>query len=113
MTEADGFEMIAEVITKGFETSILNENIVNNLGYAALAEKDMNQAEALMRANVKAHPDSANVYDSLGEVLENRKNLKEALKNYQRAVELGKDSSNLNFFQRNLERVQKALAEET
>jgi Flp pilus assembly protein TadD len=66
-------------------------------------------AIATFKENVKRYPKSANVYDSLGEALENHGNTEEAALNYQKAVELGEKNSNpnLSVYKTNLERVSK------
>lgn len=111
MEEAEGFELVGKVVAEGISKGMLNESMINNLGYGSLQRKKLVEAEALMRANVKAFPQSANVYDSLGEVQEQRKKLEDAAKNFQKAVELGKGSSNYDVFKANLERVKKQLSE--
>jgi predicted alpha/beta superfamily hydrolase len=63
------------------------ENTINQVGYQLLGQEKMDDAIAVFRYNVKLYPDSANVYDSLGEALENAGKLEEALANYSRAVD--------------------------
>ena len=46
------------------------EGTVNQLGYQLLGRDDVDDAIAIFRYNVELYPDSANVYDSLGEALE-------------------------------------------
>ncbi len=63
------------------------EQTVNNLGYQRLGTQDIDGAIAIFRYNAGLYPDSANVYDSLGEALENAGRLEEALASYSKAVE--------------------------
>lgn len=67
------------------------ESAVNRVGYQLLGHGDdqdrMKRAIAVFRYNVKLYPDSANVYDSLGEALEIAGRLEEALASYTKAVE--------------------------
>jgi hypothetical protein len=43
------------------------ESVINDLGYAALAEQKTQDAIALFKRNVEANPNSANAHDSLVE----------------------------------------------
>ena len=62
--------------------------------------------------NIKRFPKSANVYDSLGEAYENNEQFKLAKENYAKACELAEeDDINLKIFNKNLERMQKLLAD--
>jgi predicted alpha/beta superfamily hydrolase len=65
------------------------EVTVNLLGYAAMGRGDLEGALQLFRANVRNHPDSPNVYDSLGEGLERAGKLDDALAQYEEAVKRG------------------------
>ena len=70
---------------------IATEADINNLGYQRMAEKKTDEALALFRKNVKDHPQSWNVYDSLGEALSNTGDKKGAAENYSKALSLAKD----------------------
>jgi predicted alpha/beta superfamily hydrolase len=85
------------------------ELVINALGYRYLQEEDYDNAIAVFKENVARYPESANVYDSLGEALENQGSLEKAAKNYAKAVELGEKNSdaNLSVYKTNLERVSK------
>jgi predicted alpha/beta superfamily hydrolase len=87
------------------------EDVVNQAGYRLLFANDFDRAIAVFRYNVKLYPDSANVYDSLAEGLENASRLKEALANYSKAVEnatkVGDDR--LPIFTENRDRVKAQL----
>lgn len=74
-------------------TVLPSEPTVNQLGYAALLGKNVAEAVALFRLNVANYPESANVYDSLGEGLEASGQLRAALENYEEAVKRGEASS--------------------
>jgi hypothetical protein len=87
------------------------ENVVNLLGYGALGRKQFDQALAYFEYNRRNYPESANVYDSLGEGLEAAGRLDEARANYEQAVERGlkvKDA-NLPFFRQHLDGVRRKL----
>jgi len=96
----------------GFEV-VPAEQMVNGIGYRFLGEEDFEEAVAVFRYNAGLYPNSANVYDSLGEALENAGRLKEALASYSKATDnaaaIGDDR--LDLFAANRDRV-KALIEE-
>jgi tetratricopeptide (TPR) repeat protein len=46
------------------------ENAMNQLGYALMGWKKLDEAIAVFQRNTELYPDSANTYDSLGEGLE-------------------------------------------
>ncbi len=64
------------------------ENEINNYGYQLMGQGKLNAAIKLFRMNVKNHPDSWNVWDSLGEALSNNGDKKGAKENYEKAYEL-------------------------
>ena len=69
---------------------------------------EIDKAIEVFEYNVKLYPESANVYDSLAEALEQTGRTKEAAENYEIAVKIGKkiNDPNLAIFERNLARVQ-------
>ncbi len=74
---------------------IVDERLINGLGYFLLEKELLDGAVQVFRANVGWHPESANTYDSLGEALLTRGDLQAALENFQKAVE--RDSENSSF----------------
>ena len=82
------------------------EGIVNNLGYFALGNGQVEEAIRVFRKNVESYPDSANVYDSLGEALEAKGDLNAAREHYAKAIALAEktDDRNLAVFRQHLER---------
>jgi len=89
------------------------ELTINALGYYYINEKDLKHAIKVFKENINRYPNSANVYDSLGEAYENDGQLNHAQENYQKAVEIAtKDGHvNLTIYEKNLKRVQKELAQ--
>ncbi|GAB4512497.1 MAG: hypothetical protein Tsb004_18380 [Allomuricauda sp.] len=79
---------------KSNEKYDFSEGELNRLGYDLLELNKKDEAIAIFKINVKAHPESANVYDSLGEAYLKSANNEMALKNYRIALE--KDPENLN-----------------
>jgi predicted alpha/beta superfamily hydrolase len=72
------------------------EQVVNQMGYQALQRQDRAHALEFFRFNVASYPDSANVYDSLGEGLEQDGQLDVALENYRTAYQIGVKSGDPN-----------------
>ena len=77
-----------EQIEEGAELSI------NSKGYQLMAEGKMNEAIELFKANVGLYPKSSNVYDSLGEAYAKAGNKKEAIKNYEKSIQLDPNNKN-------------------
>jgi uncharacterized protein len=91
------------------------EGLINQLGYRLLGAKSTAAAIDIFRTNTERYPDSANVYDSLGEALEAGGRLNEAKIAYARAYSIGTATNDrvTNIFKQNLDRVSAALAAET
>lgn len=87
------------------------ENLVNNWGYQLLNTRKVDEAIAIFQYNVKAYPQSANVYDSLGEAYEAAGRLQLAKASYERACARGQEISdaNLRIYREHLEKVSKKL----
>ena len=83
------------------------EQVVNQMGYQALQRQDRARALEFFRFNVASYPDSANVYDSLGEGLEQDGQLDVALESYRTAYEIGLKSGdpNTQIYKQHLERL--------
>ena len=64
------------------------ENAINRLGYAFLQNKDVSSAVVLFKLNTRAHPDSANAWDSLGDGYEGMNDIEDARVAYARSVAL-------------------------
>jgi Flp pilus assembly protein TadD len=85
------------------------------LGYNYLNDKKIDEAIKVFKENVERFPNSANVYDSLGEAYENNNQFAEAEKNYKKAVELAKPQNhqNLGIYKKNLKRMEERLAQDS
>jgi len=57
-----------------------------------LAAKKIKEAIEVFKLNVKLHPDSWNVYDSLGEAYAADGNKKDAIANYEKSIQLNPNS---------------------
>lgn len=64
------------------------ENLVNRLGYQLLGAGKTTEAVEVFKKNVENYPNSANVYDSLGEAYEKNGQLKPARDNYEKAYKM-------------------------
>ena len=96
-----GFNIKAALLEKkgdsqGAETfrakalTVATEAEVNQAGYQLLGQNKVDAAIALFQRNVKDHPDSWNVYDSLAEAFAVKGDKAQAIANYQRAFEMVK-----------------------
>ena len=85
------------------------ENTINLLGYNYLQAGETSEAIKVFQENVKRFPNSANVYDSLGEAYENNDQLKLAKENYSKAYKLGIEQglATATIYKTNLDRVSK------
>ncbi len=64
----------------------VNENKANAFGYELIGENDVELAIEVFKLNVKKHPDSWNVYDSMAEVYNMNGDRKQSLSNYKIAL---------------------------
>jgi tetratricopeptide (TPR) repeat protein len=68
--------------------------MINDLGYRLLGQDRIDEAILLFELNVEEHPDSGNVYDSLGEAQKARGWTEKAIANYRRSLEIDPDNDN-------------------
>ena len=94
----------------GFEMKV-PEARVNNLGYRALFNDEVDKAISIFKWNVTHYASSANVYDSLGEALEKAGKLTEARANYKTAWKRAQKTKDpaVEIFKTNYERVSAEL----
>ena len=90
---------------------VLEEGTVNNLGYDLLRKEAFLPAIAVFEYNTELHPESPNVFDSLGEAYEKSGELGPAKEQYAKAYQLAIESKDRNteLFKTNLDRVSAAL----
>jgi peptidylprolyl isomerase len=79
---------------RGFGDLYTNEGDLNGLGYRLLRGKRVPEAIEILKLNVEAYPNSANVYDSLGEAYFVSGNTPLAIQNYEKSLSL--DPANAN-----------------
>lgn len=113
ITFVEGLEALDahyEAVSKKYGIMVFtSENTINRMGYNFLRAGDMEKAINIFQEGVKRFPNSANVYDSLGEAYENNNQLKLARDNYGNAYKLGVEQNlgTASIFKTNLERVSK------
>jgi pimeloyl-ACP methyl ester carboxylesterase len=97
-----------------YPTERFDENLLNTLGYALLADGRVDDAIATFELNAGEYPEEANPHDSLGDAYSAAGRLDEAMDSYGRAIELGEEQGHpsLSVFQANFERVSQQLEEE-
>lgn len=70
------------------------ENNVNGPGYRFLIINDINKAINIFKLNTKLFPNSANVYDSLGEAYLENGNKEQAIFHYKKSLALNPNNEN-------------------
>ena len=64
----------------------VGESDINGFGYSLLRKRQVNEAIAVLKLNVEMYPQSANVYDSLGEAYALAGDKENAIENYRKAL---------------------------
>ena len=70
------------------------ESQLNNFGYQLLQAGKIDQALVLLKLNAESYPQSSNVYDSMGEAYMIKGNKEEAIKNYEKSLQLNPKNKN-------------------
>jgi tetratricopeptide (TPR) repeat protein len=79
---------------RGFGDLYTSEGDINALGYRLLSRKRVPEAIEILKLNVEAYPNSANVYDSLGEAYVAGGNTAQAIENYEKSLSLNPANTN-------------------
>jgi D-alanyl-D-alanine carboxypeptidase len=90
----DGYEAAVSLYEKNREMGAIGEGTANIRGYGLLAEGKVAEAINVFRLNVYLYPESANVYDSLGEAYMVSGNTALAIENYEKSLELDPNNEN-------------------
>ena len=115
MLDAGGIEAVDQhyrELSKKYGYRIITpENIINQLGYRYLGRKEYSSAIQMFKRNVETFPNSANVYDSLGDGYDAKNQPELALQNYRKAVEISEAIAhpNLTIYRANMKRLQEKL----
>jgi tetratricopeptide (TPR) repeat protein len=72
----------------------INEKDLNAWGYQLLNQKKVTEALSIFKLNVKLYPESANTYDSLGEIQEFMGDKENALLSYKKSLALNPENKN-------------------
>lgn len=72
----------------------ISEDSINSTGYQLLSAKKLPEAIRIFQLNVELHPQSSNVYDSLGEAYMDNGDKELAIQNYKKSLELGPKNNN-------------------
>jgi tetratricopeptide (TPR) repeat protein len=70
------------------------ESQLNDLGYQLMGMKRLKDAIRILQLNVEAYPESANAYDSLGEVYMEDGSKTLAIENYKKSLQLDPKNDN-------------------
>ena len=89
----DHFKIVSEKM--GY-TVYPPENLINGLGYMAMQNENMKQAEYFFKMNVRHYPESFNVYDSLGDYYVAMEDKEHAIQSFKEALKIRE-----NVFSRN------------
>ena len=81
-------------IKKTNPTFTLTENEVNNWGYALIKQNRTTDALEIFRLNISLYPNSANAFDSLGETYAALGDKTQAIKNYEKSIQLNPQNEN-------------------
>jgi predicted alpha/beta superfamily hydrolase len=92
-------------------TIAVPENLINQMGYQFMFDGKMDEAIAVLKANVERYPASANVYDSLAEAYERSGKMDLAEPLYDKARVLGEQNKDPNtaVYKANYDRVHAKL----
>ena len=89
-----GLKKYREIMEDKGSGLYLDEKEFNALGYRLMNRGMLKESLGIFKLNVELHPDSANVYDSLGEAYMKIGKSKLALKNYEKSLELNPKNEN-------------------
>lgn len=90
--EKSGYKFAIEEAKKA--NTVFQENELNNWGYSLLKEKRIKDAIEIFKLNVSLFPESANTYDSLGEMYAFMDERELAIKNYEHSLKLNPKNKN-------------------
>jgi len=89
-----GLEKYEELKMAGSGEYLFMETMMNALGYRLLSQDKVAEAIEVFKLNAEEHPDSFNVYDSMGEAYMKNGDKKLAKKNYKKSIKINPDNEN-------------------
>ncbi|MBX7223967.1 MAG: FKBP-type peptidyl-prolyl cis-trans isomerase [Blastocatellia bacterium] len=78
----------------GFNNTYMSEDELNTLGYGLMSKGKFKEAIEILKLNVTAYPQSANVYDSLGEAYMRNGEKEQAIASYKKSLQLDPNNKN-------------------
>jgi len=87
-------KMCREILERNPNDIAVSENYLNRLGYQMIEQKKYIHALHTFELLIEFYPTSANAYDSYAEALALNGRTEEAIKNYEKALELNPGSQN-------------------
>lgn len=96
-TNADGYQNVGSVyqkIKKKNKSFKVSEDEINSWGYHMVGRHLKNEALAVFKLNTELFPNSSNVFDSYGEILDVLGRKEEAISNYKKSLLLNPDNTN-------------------
>jgi len=93
------YQLFSEKIGGNF---IPPEGVINSLGYQAMGGKKYDVALQYFQMNIDYYPQSANVYDSMGELWMKKGDTKKAIDYYEKSLKLNPHNENAKMFIRKM-----------
>lgn len=90
----NNIDKIYKTLKKDHKNFLLTEDEINGWGYQLIGFNKKNEALSVFKLNTLLFPESSNVFDSYGEILETTGNRKEAIVNYKKSLLLNPENSN-------------------
>jgi len=89
--------VIKTALENAVDSNLLNEWMINDLGYKYISKKNYSSAIALFQFNVEYFPDSFNVYDSIGEAYMKSGDKELAIQNYRKSLKINPRNQNAKY----------------
>ena len=93
----NGVDLMIDIINKGDTDDQgynISESAINSLGYRLLSKNNNNDALRILKLNTEQYPNAFNTYYSYGEILLLTGDKENAIKAYEKSLELNPDNEN-------------------
>lgn len=87
-----------EIKKKDSLSKVINENLMNRLGYDYIKNNNFDDAIEILKINVALYPEKSNVYDSLGEAYLRKKDTLNAEINFKKALSINPENRSAKRF---------------